>query len=139
MIIVHDLSQAKAALAAAVKCGCKVILRNSPGSSAAAGPGIFAEQIALARQDHDDGFGGALFDCGDQAGLAMAAVRRGGCDLLIDLPVEITAKIKDMATQAGIRAIDKLDADVLDLGATDYPEQAVPEQAIIDFLETSRQ
>ena len=34
---------------------------------------------------------------------------------------------------------EHLAGDVLDLGATDYPEQAVPEQAIIDFLETSRQ
>jgi hypothetical protein len=134
MIIVHDLAQAKAALGAASNCGCKVILRSPPGSSAATGPGIFAEQIALARASHENGFGGALFDCGDQAGLAMAAVRRGGCDLLIDLPLETAAKIKDMAAQAGVRAIDKLDVDVLDLNATNTPGQAVT-----DFLEITSQ
>lgn len=129
-IIVHDLAQAMAALAAAEDLAMRVVLLSPPETSAAMGPGMFAALAAEASARHPDGFAGALFDCGDEAGLAMAALRRGGMDVLIDLPAPAAGKIRDLARQSGVGAVEKPAAAVLDLA-----DEADAAKAVRSFLE----
>lgn len=131
MIIIHDLAQATAALATAERCATPVVLRSPPDTSAAIGPGIFAEQTAEAAARHPSGMAGALFDCGDQAGLALAAIRRGGMDVLIALPEASADKIKNLANQAEVAVVENPDGPVLDLAA-----ETDPAEAVRTFLET---
>lgn len=132
LIVVHDATEARAALAAAARQGVAVTLLSPPTTSAALGPGIFAECVDFARPGFEHVLAGALFDCGDAAGLAMAALRRGGLDVLIDSPddplaetlAETQAKIADLAGQLGRRALSRRDPGfaarpVLDLANSD--------------------
>jgi len=130
-IIVHDVTQARAALASADALGRRVTLQSPAATSAAMGPALFAEICALARSGHEAAFAGAIFDCGDEAGQALAAIRQGGLDLLIDLPADAAAKLKDMAQQSGARVIEKSGAAVLDLADTGDAAESVRH-----FLET---
>jgi hypothetical protein len=132
MIIIYDLSQAKAALNAAAQCGRQIILLSPPETSAATGPGIFAETIALARKSHGEALAGALFDCGQEAGQALAAIRRGGCGIVIDLPAETATGIKDIASQSNVTVIEKIDGPVLDLATV-----ADTASSVTHFLESN--
>jgi len=136
-VIVRDAAEARAALAAAAALGRRVALMSPPGVSAALGPGVFAECVAAAG-DHAAALDEALFDCGDAAGLAMAALRRGGLDVIVDLPDETRARIADMAVQQGRRAFARDTAlagrAVLDLAA-DAGATAATEARVTRFLE----
>jgi hypothetical protein len=133
-IIVHDVTQARAALASAGALGRRVTLQSPAATSAAMGPALFAEICALARSEHAAAFAGAIFDCGDEAGQALAAIRQGGLDLLIDLPAEAAAKLRDMAAQSGARVIEKSETPVLDLADATAEKDAA--DRVRHFLET---
>ncbi len=107
MIIVGDLDQAIATLAAASFCNRPVMLRSPESTSAAIGPAVFVETIKLARANHPKGFAGAIFDCGSQTGLAIAAIRNGYCDIIIDMERGTSEKIKKLAKACNINALDK--------------------------------
>ena len=68
--MVHHLEQARAALAAAAEAGCAIELRSAPGAAGYAGVGYLK---ALGEQAGQE----LVIDCGEDAGLAMAALRTG--------------------------------------------------------------
>ena len=68
--MVHHLEQARAALAAAAELGCAIELRSAPGAAGYAGVGYLK---ALGDEVGHE----LLVDCGDDAGLVMAALRTG--------------------------------------------------------------
>ncbi len=103
-IVVDDTAAARAALQAAALAGRKVMLVSPPATSAAMGPGVFAESIVQAKAGLEHALAGAVFDCGDAAGLAMAALRLGGIDVLADLPDDTAGKIAELAAAHGRRA-----------------------------------
>ena len=108
-IAVHDLAQARAALAAATRLGVAVRLRSAPDAAGYAGVGYLK---ALG-----DGLGHELLiDCGDDAGLVMAALRTGCRRLAFSGPDEIAAKLGDMAEQ---------------LGAEFHHERAIPTDLLV--------
>ncbi|MGI9508338.1 MAG: hypothetical protein ACR2QJ_03190 [Geminicoccaceae bacterium] len=74
-VIVHHLDQAEAALRAAGEAGKKIQLRSAPDAAASAGVGYLRALGDAAGQD-------LLIDCGDDAGLVMAALR-SGCHKLL--------------------------------------------------------
>jgi len=134
MIVIHDADGARAALAAARALGRRVTLLSPPATSAALGPGVFAESVAAGAEDAAPVE--ALYDCADQAGLAMAALRRGGLDVVVDLPAETAAKIAELARARGRRAYAPGDLDgraVLDLNAEFASGRA--EARVTRFLE----
>ena len=69
-VVVHHLEQARAALAAAAELGCAIELRSAPGAAGYAGVGYLK---ALGDEVGHE----LLVDCGDDAGLVMAALRTG--------------------------------------------------------------
>jgi acyl-CoA reductase-like NAD-dependent aldehyde dehydrogenase len=93
-VVVHDLEQARAALAAAAGCGRVLQLRSAPDAAAYAGIGYL--QALGAAAGHE-----LLIDCGDDAGLVMAALRSGCRKLVFTGSRASAAKLADMAAEVG--------------------------------------
>jgi hypothetical protein len=117
---VHDLRQAQAALGVARSRGAEAALVTAPGSAGFAGVGFWrAVEQALSHP--------VVVDCGDDAGLAMAALREGSRDLLFTGPEAIAGKLASMAGQLGGRVRRELDGPVLELLAEDDPARRLAE------------
>jgi hypothetical protein len=93
-IAVHDLAQARAALAAADELGVEVELWSAPGAAAYAGIGYLQALGQAAGRE-------LRIDCGEDAGLVMAALRVGCRRLAFAGAPPVAAKLADMAAQAG--------------------------------------
>ena len=118
VIYVHDLGQARAALAAAQALGRDAVLVTGPDLAAFAGVG-FWHAVATALGPP------VVVDCADDAGLAMAALRQGCRDLLFTGPEAIAVKLDSMAAQLGGRLRRRLDGDVVALLAEDDPTRVL--------------
>jgi hypothetical protein len=92
IIRVTDLREAAAALRQALAASREVLLVSESAVTAFAGVGFWrALEQAL---DHP-----IVIDCGDDAGLAMAALRSGCRDLLFTGPEEVANRLHGMAAQ----------------------------------------
>jgi len=80
-----------------------VVLISAPEAAASLGVLGFLEMIAAAASEYSDIEYTAILDCGDQAGLAMNALRLGAKDICVNLPTEVRTKIEEMAAQSGAR------------------------------------
>jgi hypothetical protein len=93
-VVVHHRAQAEAALAAAEEVGCTILLRSAPDAAAYAGVGYLkALGDALGHE--------IVVDCGDDAGLAMAALRTGCRRLAFSGPAAVSQRLAAMAAEAG--------------------------------------
>jgi hypothetical protein len=97
-VVVHHLEQARAALAAAAEAGCAIQLRSAPGAAGYAGVGYLR---ALGEQAGQE----LVIDCGDDAGLVMAALRTGCRRLVFSGSKEIHRRLSDMAEQLGAELV----------------------------------
>jgi hypothetical protein len=93
-VVVHDLAQARGALAAAAACGVRIELRSAPEAAGYAGVGYLKSLGALAGQE-------LVIDCGDDPGLAMAALRTGCRRLAFAGAPETARRLGEMAEQVG--------------------------------------
>jgi acyl-CoA reductase-like NAD-dependent aldehyde dehydrogenase len=98
VVVVHHLEQARAALAAAAAAGCAIELRSASGAAGYAGVGYLK---ALGEQVGQE----LLIDCGDDAGLVMAALRTGCRRLVFRGSEEIRRRLEDMAEQRGAELV----------------------------------
>jgi hypothetical protein len=96
--VVHHLEQARAALAAAAAAGCAIQLRSAPGAAGYAGVGYLK---ALGEQAGQQ----LVVDCGDDAGLVMAALRTGCRRLVFSGGEEVRRRLADMAEQLGAELV----------------------------------
>jgi fructose/tagatose bisphosphate aldolase len=96
--VVHHLEQARAALAAAAEAGCPIQLRSAPGAAGYAGVGYLK---ALGQQAGQD----LVIDCGNDAGLVMAALRTGCRRLVFAGSEEMRRRLGEMAEQLGAELI----------------------------------
>jgi hypothetical protein len=93
-VVVHDRAQAEAALAAAEELGCAIWLRSAPDAAAYAGVGYLkALGDALGHE--------IVVDCGDDAGLVMAALRTGCRRLAFSGPTAVSQRLAEMAAELG--------------------------------------
>jgi hypothetical protein len=112
-VVVHDLEQARGALAAAVELGCTIRLRSAPGAAAYAGVG-YLEALGKAA-GHE-----ILIDCGDDPGVAMAALRAGCRRLAFSGAAATARRLGEMAEQAGATLVHERAApDALELTPDD--------------------
>jgi hypothetical protein len=93
-IVVHSLEQARAALGVACALRVAVELRSAPDAAAYAGVGYLKALGEFAGQE-------LLIDCGDDAGLAMAALRTGCRRLVFSGPADLAVRLADMAAELG--------------------------------------
>ena len=93
-IVVHDRAQAEAALAAAAEAGCAIWLRSAPDAAAYAGVGYLkALGDAVGHE--------IVVDCGEDAGLVMAALRTGCRRLAFSGPAAVSQRLAEMAAELG--------------------------------------
>lgn len=104
-VIVHSLDDARAALAAAAALGCPLTLASAPGAAAYAGAAWFRDLVSQARTAHPSVPVVAVLDCGDQPGLALAALRAGLRHLRCAAPPEAAFRLADIAGQLGATVI----------------------------------
>ena len=90
--MVHHLDQARAALKAAAEIGCAIELRSAPGAAGYAGVGYLK---ALG----DELGHGLLIDCGEDAGLVMAALRTGCRRIAFSGSDDLGRRLSEMAEQ----------------------------------------
>ena len=93
-VVIHDLGQARGALAAAAELGCAVELRSAPGAAAYAGVGYLKALGEAAGHE-------LLIDCGDDPGIAMAALRTGCRRLSFAGAAAAAQRLREMAEQVG--------------------------------------
>ena len=93
-VVVHDLAQARAALAVGLELGVAVRLRSAPGAAGYAGVGFFH---ALGREVGHE----LPVDCGDDAGLVLAALRTGCRDVAFSGAAGTARRLADIAAQRG--------------------------------------
>jgi hypothetical protein len=112
-VVVHHLEQAQGALAAAAELGCAIRLRSAPGAAAYAGVG-YLEALGAA-VGHE-----ILIDCGDDPGIAMAALRAGCRQLAFSGNAATAQRLREMAGQTGAILVHERTApDALDLAPDD--------------------
>jgi hypothetical protein len=103
VVVVHHLDQARAVLAAAAELGCAIALRSAPGAAGYAGVGYLkALGDAVGHE--------LLIDCGDDAGLVMAALRTGCRRIAFSGSVEQARRLCDMAGQLGATLVVEAEA-----------------------------
>lgn len=96
-VIFHDLQEARAALAAARKTAAPITLQTAPGAAVYAGVGYLMAVIDQAGADRCE----AVIDCGEDAGIALAALRTGWKRLLFTGREEVCVKLAQIAEQQG--------------------------------------
>ena len=104
--MVHHLDQARAALAAAAEIGCAIELRSAPGAAGYAGVGYLKALGDQAGQE-------LLIDCGDDAGLVMAALRTGCRRIAFSGSAELAGRLADMAERSGATLVPETQAPEL--------------------------
>lgn len=100
-IIIHSLAHARAALAAAAELGVPVTLSSAPGAAAYLGATVFREMIAEAAGEFPDVIVTPVLDCGEDAGLALNALRHGLKTIRLEAPAPALARVADIAGQMG--------------------------------------
>jgi len=117
VIVIHSLTHAVAALRAALEAGRPIILASPPGAGIYAGPGWFREVLFAARAAAPAAQFTAVLDCGDNAGVAMAAVRAGFEAVVFTGRANVAARLADIAGQSGASLLRERPAPSLDLAA----------------------
>ena len=98
-VIFHDLADASAALESAQRNAAAVTLQTAPGAAAYAGAGYLMAVIEQAGADRAE----AVIDCGEDAGIALAALRGGWKRLLFSGRQDVFIKLARIAEQQGAR------------------------------------
>jgi len=122
-VIVHDLAQVRAALAAAAEAGAEIRLLTPPGGAHYAGPGFYAELARQAAAEHPRARFRFTLDCGDDAALALEALGAGWQALVLRRAGRVWDKAAGVASRHGAalhrRAPAALDLiEVKDAGET---------------------
>lgn len=110
IILIHNLPQARAALAAHPGA----LLITAPGAAASWGAGFTA--ALEAELGHP-----LVIDCGDDPSVVMAALRAGSRDLLFTGRADVARKLASMASQQGGRLRAALPSPPLALQPEDDP------------------
>lgn len=93
-VIVHNRTQAEGALAGSQEAGREIWLRSAPDAAAYAGVGYLKALGDLVGHE-------IVVDCGQDAGLVMAALRTGCRRLAFSGPAALSERLADMAAQVG--------------------------------------
>lgn len=108
LVIVHHMAQAKAVLRAALDAGIDIQLQSAPGAAAFAGVGYLKALGDTVGHE-------LLIDCGDGAGLVMAALRTGSKKLLFSGSPDEQCRLAQMADRNGAQLRGPTDPSALRL------------------------
>lgn len=113
-ILVQEIADARAALAAAAALDVPVMLVSAPSGAGALGPGWWRALVARSRAEYPQVACIAVLDCGARADLVQAALRVGLTDLCYRGPPAVARKLRDIARQQGA-ALRRSPGEPLDL------------------------
>lgn len=126
-IIIHEIADARAALAAAAELRVPALLLSAPSGAASLGPGWWQALIRRVAVEYPDVQFTALLDCGARADLVQAALRQGLTDLCYRGPAATARRLADIAGQRGAtlwrrrpRALDLMGVDDRAAAARDW-------------------
>ena len=115
-VVVHDLSQAVAALAAAADLGRPIELWSAAGAGIYAGPGWFAAVERRARAAVPGAKASFILDCAERADLVQAAFGEGISQVCFTGRTSVAVRLADIAAKSRAklhrrraRALDLLD------------------------------
>src|SRR5882762_2429081 len=134
VIVVHSLGHAIAALTAAAKAGCPVVLASAPGAGSYVGPGWFGALVAAAREAVPEARFFALLDCGDDIGAALAAIRSEIEGVVFTGRADVARRLADIARQHSVRLVLHRPAATLDLADDVFASPEIIEQRCADLL-----
>ncbi len=119
-IIIRDLAQARAALAAADSLGVPVTLRSATGAAATLGAMVFVRIIAEARAAFPTVRVHAVLDCDGDPGLVLNAFRHGVDGVRCTVADDVRRRLADIGAQYGA-VLDDDPAPGFDLDRVDDP------------------
>src|SRR5260370_11126223 len=102
-IVIHSPANARAALAAAASLAGPVTLASASGAGIYAGPGWFKAAIGIASSEYPAVEFTSVLDCGDEAGMILAALRHGVSRVRFNGPDAVAAQLADITGQCGAR------------------------------------
>lgn len=115
LIVIHTIAHARTALAAAADVGRPVTLVSAPGAAAYLGATVFREMVAAAARETPGATVTAMIDCGEDAGLALNALRHGLKAIRLRAGPAAMAAVADIAGQMGAVIDPAPEAPALDL------------------------
>jgi fructose/tagatose bisphosphate aldolase len=95
-VVVHDLEQARIALAAARAVGKPITLLSAPAAASAVGPAWFATLVRTVRAEFPEVDVEAILDCDRAAGRAMAALQTGFNGIVFTGSETVLLKLADL-------------------------------------------
>lgn len=122
-VIVHDLAEAKAALAAAIDIGRPVVVWSAPEAAIYAGVGWFAAVERRARAANPEASARFVLDCGGRADLIQEAFREGIEETCFTGRASLAERLADIATKLRVK-LHRRRPRALDLGETKDPGDA---------------
>ena len=122
-IVVHEFSHAVAALTAAQAHNRPITILSAMGAVRSAGAGWWRELVTQAGANVPDQAAEWILDCGDEPGMALAALREGVQAIALDAGEPIWSRVAQIAVQcdASVLRIDR--AGALDLADSNNPQR----------------
>tara|TARA_R110002110_G_scaffold85816_4_gene223743 strand:+ start:77551 stop:78015 length:465 start_codon:yes stop_codon:yes gene_type:complete len=122
-IVVHEFSHAVAALAAAQAHNRPITILSAVGAARAAGAGWWRELVTQAQASASNLAAEWVLDCGDEPGMALAALREGVQTIALDAGEPIWSRVAQIATQCDARVVRIDRAGALDLANSNNPQR----------------
>ncbi len=122
-IVVHEIAHAIAALTAARAQNQPLLIISAPGAVRSAGAGWWRELVAQARDSIPDQGAEWVLDCGDEPGMALAALREGVGTIALEADETTWSRVAQIAIQcdASVLKVDRTGA--LDLADSNNPQR----------------
>lgn len=124
VLVVHSLTHARAAAAVSARRGVPLTIATAPGAGGYLGPAWFGQVLGIATSENPNARLDGVFDCGDQAGCVMAALRYGLKRIRFDGTKRQRARLIGLAAAYGAEIVTG-PADTFDLLHEDEPEAAI--------------
>ena len=137
IIIVHSLDHAVAALEAAAAAGREVVIASAPAAALYAGAMWFGALVEAASAAVPAARFTALFDCGEDAGAAMAAIRTGISGIVFTGRADVARRLAAIAAQGGAILLAERPAAALDLGDWFFADRATLRRRCAEILASS--
>ena len=102
-VVVHDLGQAEAALAAAAALKQPIAIWSAPDAAGRAGVGWFAAVARQARAAEPKAKAAFVLDCADRADLVQDAFREGLAEACFTGRPAVAARLADIARKSKAR------------------------------------
>ncbi|MDE0780759.1 MAG: hypothetical protein OSB67_08405 [Alphaproteobacteria bacterium] len=120
--MVHKLSHAIAVRSAAQIHNVPVLLVSAPGAVRTGGAGWWREMMAQATTTNPHADAKSILDCGDEPGMALAAIREDVEAIALSAPEPAFESVRSIAEQSGTRLQSIHWDDVFDLIGSNNPQ-----------------